>query len=104
MNGTLLLRRSVSIALASSFFLVAACGVEFNGTFEGDADIDGAAPHDVASDSNASDRAPDIRDTPADGSSDVSAPDRSTSDGSPDDRGGVDATMDPVSEVVSGDA
>ena len=80
MNGTLLFRRSASMVLASSILLSAACGVELNGLFEGDADVDGAAPRDAAQDAGPSDRAADSRlDTAVDsGPSDTSATDRSS--------------------------
>src|SRR5690242_12664455 len=101
MNGTSFLRRSASILLTSSLVFVAACGVGFNGLFEGDAAVDGAVPLDAATDSNSSDRAPDTRmDVAADGGVGDSGTDRSSTDGSPDDQGGVDATMDP--DAISG--
>src|SRR5690349_14115852 len=79
MNGTQLLRRSVSIALASSFLFVAACGVELGGLFEGDADTDGAAPRDGGDAGAPADRA-------SDGRIDVAA-DAGAVDGSSTDRG-----------------
>jgi hypothetical protein len=96
MNGTLLLRRSVSMVLASSLLFVAACGVEMNGLFAGDADIDGATPRDAGRDADAMvDRLSDIRlDTAADEVGDASVTDRGVNDVRTEDRGSADTPRD----------
>jgi hypothetical protein len=102
MNGKLLFRRSASMVLATSFLLVAACGVEMNGLFEGDAAIDGAAP-DAGRDTPSSDRVADDRaDTAVDtGASDVSSTDRVSSDGPVEDRRS-DGSVEPPVDGPSG--
>jgi hypothetical protein len=98
MNGTLLLRRSASIVLASSLLFVAACGVELGGLFEGDAGVDGAAPRDGGDAAPTADRASDIwLDVTTDGAfTDGGVSDGGSSDRSANDRVGADATIDPV--------
>jgi hypothetical protein len=104
MNGTQLIRRSASMVLASSFLFVAACGVELNGLFEGDADVDGAIPRDAGRDGGSSDRAADTAlDIAVDASSsDTSSADRNATDRSGDDRGGGDGALEPPIDGNSG--
>jgi hypothetical protein len=102
MNGTLLFRRSASMVLASSFLLVAACGVEMNGLFPGD-EADGAVRRD-GGDASFADGSPDSR---LDGRADVAATDgsstdRSTNDGAGDDRGGSDGAAEPAVDAGAG--
>jgi hypothetical protein len=101
MNGTQLLGRSASMVLACSFLFVAACGVEMNGLFDGDAGIDGASAGDAGRDASSPDRALDVRvDASADSSSgDGSLEDRSTADGVTADRGSGDVTTEPPPDV-----
>lgn len=104
MNGTLLLRRSASMVLASSLLFVAACGVELGGLFDGDAEADGAAPRDGGDANTTTDRLSDTRlDVTLDGSaSDGTSSDRSSTDNATADRGGGDATIDPVIDLGAG--
>jgi hypothetical protein len=93
MNGMLLLRRSLSVVLASSALAFAGCGVELGGLFDGDAGPVDAAQRDAGQDADSTaDRAPDGRD---DGAADGSFSDRSSSDGSSiNDATGRDAAID----------
>jgi hypothetical protein len=91
MNGKLLLRRSASMVLASSFLTIAACSVELGGLFDGDAGSD-TAQRDAGPDADATaDRASDTR---SDASIDSAPADDTSRDGPPNDGDGGDATRD----------